>query len=71
MGLTVSPDGCGNSLPPPPPGYDTRTACPVVSRYNNYTIPAHQSQVSSPPIFLPDNQLRGGDHIQANIVIVN
>ena len=44
-------------LPHPPPGFDTQTACPVVSRYTNYTIPAHQSQMFPPTLFPLDNEL--------------
>ena len=37
-GLRVGLNGCGKSRLPP--GFDSRTVQPVVSRYNDYVIPA-------------------------------
>jgi hypothetical protein len=44
VGPRVGLDVCKNSRPPP--GFDPRTAQPLTSRYTDYAIPAHGSQVA-------------------------
>ena len=48
VGPRASLDGCGKSRSPPP-GFDPRTVQPVASRYTDYVLPAHGSNIYTLP----------------------